>query len=132
LPRQSRRPVARRGQLRLGRRTAVQRAKHSILLPGIRLAPRRHVHAVAAGAAPQDRGAGSHFDQNPGDGEQGRIAKARRGCDPLSRSRLPRGQPAVRLRQPRHRQPDQPGGAGAEAAPRGGAGARHLGREFSP
>jgi len=126
-----RRPVARRRQLRLGRRTAVQRAQHSILLPGIRLAAGRHVHAAAAGAAPQDRGAGPHFDQDPGDGEQGRVAKARRRCDPLSRSRLPRGQPAVRLRQPRHWQSDHPGGAGAEAPAGGGVGARHLGRGVS-
>ena len=48
-----------------------------------------------------------------------------------ARSRLPRGQPAVRLRQHRHRQPDHAGGAGAEAAAGGGAGARHLGRGVS-
>ena len=64
VPRQPRRPVALRGQLRLGRRPAVQRAQHSVLLPGIRLAARRHVHAAAARAAPQDRGARPRLDQD--------------------------------------------------------------------
>ena len=59
------------------------------------------------------------------------LREARRGRDAPSRSRLPRGQPAMRLRQHRHRQPDHAGGAGAEAPPGGGAGARHLGRGVS-
>ena len=39
-----------------------------------------------------------------------------RGCEPLCRPRPPRGQPAMRLRQPRHRQPDHAADAGTEIA----------------
>ena len=84
VPRQPRRPVARRRQLRRRRRAAVQRAQHPVLFPRIRFAARRHVHAAAARAAPQDRRARPRLDQDAGDGEQGRAEAARRGRDALS------------------------------------------------
>jgi 5-methyltetrahydropteroyltriglutamate--homocysteine methyltransferase len=68
-----------------------------------------------------------HLDQDAGDGKQNRHEKARRGRHPPSRSRQSRDQPAMRLRQRRHRQSDFTGGAGAEAPAGGRTGQRHLG-----
>ncbi len=42
------------GRLRFGRRPTVQRARYPVLLPRIRYAARRHLHAAAVRAAQQD------------------------------------------------------------------------------
>ena len=115
LPRQSRRPLACRRQLRGGRRTAVQRARDTVLFPRVRHRPRRHLHAASLRAEAQVGRARPRLDEDAGPRGQVRFAASLRRCDQVRGHGAAGDQPAMRLCQRGHRQSGFAGGTEAEA-----------------
>ena len=92
------------GGYEVGRRALLRQHQGQSLPARIRHAARRRFRAAALRAEDQGRRAGSHQHQDAGAGKSRRLEGRDRGGDAIHRSRSPRHQSAMRLRQHRRRQ----------------------------